>query len=145
MSKDPREMLLNAAEIIEQRGQNYGGIESNFQLIANLATLKLGRKFHPYEICVILESVKDARRFNDPTYIDNDIDGVNYRLFAASFADDYADHRYDDRDVRYRNEQDFQQATQKAIGAPKIMKRKTSIADAVKDLPDFQPRANAAE
>lgn len=85
----PQELLLDAANIIDQRGKNYGGIENNFQLVADLASLRLGRDFHPYEIAIILACVKNARAFASPNHLDSHIDAVNYELFAATFADDY--------------------------------------------------------
>lgn len=119
MKHDPRELLLRAAEIIEQRGQNYGGIESNFKLIADIATLKMGREFHPYEICRILECVKDARTFSDPTYLDNDLDNVNYRLFATQFANDYVAWRATTNDVFYRNKEGLKQVATNDMGGAK--------------------------
>ena len=37
---NPQELLYEAAKIIDQRGQGYGGIENNFQLAADLAASK---------------------------------------------------------------------------------------------------------
>lgn len=85
----PQELLLDAANIIDQRGEGYGGIENNFQLAADLASLRLGRDFHPYEIAIILACVKNARAFASPNHLDSHVDAVNYELFAATFADDY--------------------------------------------------------
>ena len=62
-ASNPYEMLTQAAELIQERGQNYGEIENNFQLIADLFSLRIGRPFHPYEACILLECVKDARMF----------------------------------------------------------------------------------
>ena len=85
----PQELLLDAANIIDQRGEGYGGIENNFQLAADLASLRLGRDFHPYEIAIMLACVKNARAFASPTHLDSHVDAVNYELFAATFAEDY--------------------------------------------------------
>lgn len=85
----PQELLLQAANIIDQRGEGYGGIENNFQLAADLASLRIGREFHPYEIAVIMACVKNARAFNSPDHLDSHVDAVNYELFAATFAEDY--------------------------------------------------------
>ena len=86
---NPQELLLQAAEIIDRRGQDYGGIENNFQLAATLASLRLGREMHPYEIAVILACVKNARAVATPNHRDSHIDAMNYEAFAATFADDY--------------------------------------------------------
>jgi len=79
---NPKEILNEAAAIIDQRGTNYGGIEANFERAASLATLKLNRHVSAYEVAIILESVKDARRATSPDHYDSHIDGINYRAFA---------------------------------------------------------------
>ena len=106
---NPQELLYEAAQIIDQRGQGYGGIENNFQLAADLATLRLGREFHPYEIAIMLACVKNARAFASPTHMDSHVDAVNYELFAATFAEDYAAVRgY--QDVAYKAKKDLKAA-----------------------------------
>jgi hypothetical protein len=106
---NPQELLYEAAKIIDQRGQGYGGIENNFQLAADLATLRLGREFHPYEIAIILACVKNARAFASPNHMDSHVDAVNYELFAATFAEDYAQAR-GLQDVSYRAKKDLKAA-----------------------------------
>lgn len=85
----PHELLKLAGDVIAERGVNYGGIEDNFQLIADLASLRLGRDFHPYEIAIILACVKNARAFASPNHLDSHVDAMNYEMFAATFAEDY--------------------------------------------------------
>ena len=85
----PTELLRQAADIIAERGETYGGIEDNFQLIADLASLRLGRDIHPFEVAIIMVCVKNARAFNNPTHMDSRIDAMNYEAFAAQFAADY--------------------------------------------------------
>ena len=86
---NPHDLLRQASEIINERGQNYGTAEDNFQLIADIASLRLGRDFHPYEIAIVMVAVKNARAFASPAHLDSHIDAVNYELFAATFAEDY--------------------------------------------------------
>ena len=86
---NPHDLLQQASEIISERGENYGGIEDNFQLIADIASLRLGRDIHPFEVAVVMVSVKNARSFSDPTHIDSRLDAMNYEAFAAMFANDY--------------------------------------------------------
>ena len=86
---NPQDLLRQASDIINSRGEGYGGIENNFQLAADLASLRLGRDFHPYEIAIMLACVKNARAFASPTHLDSHVDAVNYELFAATFAEDY--------------------------------------------------------
>jgi hypothetical protein len=85
----PHELLKLAGDVIAERGANYGGIEDNFQLIADLSSLRLGRNFHPYEIAVIMACVKNARAFSSPDHLDSHVDAMNYEMFAATFADNY--------------------------------------------------------
>jgi hypothetical protein len=86
---NPHDLLQQASEIIGERGADYGGIEDNFQLIADLASLRLGRDIHPFEVAIIMVCVKNARAFSSPTHIDSRLDAMNYEAFAAMFANDY--------------------------------------------------------
>lgn len=111
----PNEMLIKSAELISERGQNYGTIENNFQLIADMFTLRAGREFHPWEVCVLLECVKDARMFANPTNIDNYLDGINYKAFAALFAEDYINSKAAASEVSYKKKSDFRKSEMKPV------------------------------
>lgn len=89
MQHDPRELLARASDLIGERGMTYGEIENNFQLIADLASLRLGRKIHPYEVATMMCAVKSARLFASPSHTDSRLDLANYEMFAALFAADY--------------------------------------------------------
>lgn len=102
----PQDLLKSAHDIIDQRGVDYGGIENNFQLIADLASLRLGRDFHPYEIAIILACVKNARSFASPAHVDSHVDAVNYELFAATFAVDYIDSKTGSEYIDYQKKVD---------------------------------------
>lgn len=78
----PIEVLKEANDLISERGESYGGIEDSFQRAASIASLKLNKKITPYEVAIILESVKDARRATSPDHYDSHVDGINYRAFA---------------------------------------------------------------
>ena len=84
---DPKGILDAAAARITDRGVNYGGIEQNFERAAALATLKLDKHISAYEVAIILESVKDARRATSPDHYDSHIDGINYRAFALMLSE----------------------------------------------------------
>jgi hypothetical protein len=108
---NPHELLNQAANIINQRGEGYGGIENNFQLAADIASLRLGRDFHPYEIAIIMVAVKNARAFSSPTHLDSHIDAVNYELFAATFAEDYLQSKAGTAaEIGYRKKKDLKPA-----------------------------------
>ena len=79
---NPKEILDAAAALIAARGVNYGGIEANFDRAAKLATLKLDKNVSAYDVAIVLESVKDARRAIAPEHYDSHLDGINYRAFA---------------------------------------------------------------
>lgn len=79
---DPKAILEAAMALIDNRGVNYGGIEQNFDRAAKIASLKLDKTISPYEVAIVLESVKDARRAISPDHYDSHIDGINYRAFA---------------------------------------------------------------
>jgi hypothetical protein len=78
----PKLILNEAINLIDDRGVNYGGIEQNFDRAAKISSLKLNKHISPYEVAIILESVKDARRAVAPEHYDSHIDGINYRAFA---------------------------------------------------------------
>lgn len=104
MTYDPRELHNRAADLIGERGAEYGVIENNFQLIADLATLRLGRVVHPYEVATMMCCVKSARLFANPTHVDSRLDLMNYEAFAAMFADDYSRAAPNEIDWKKRNE-----------------------------------------
>ena len=79
---NPKAILTEAAALIDDRGVNYGGIEANLERAASLASLKLNRHVSAYDVAIVMESVKDARRATCPDHYDSHIDGINYRAFA---------------------------------------------------------------
>lgn len=120
MSKKTINDLLSAAgEVVRARGENYGGIEDNFQLIADLSSLRLGRDIHPYEVAVILACVKNARSFASPHHEDSHVDAANYELFAATFAEDYVN-RGAAPDVGYRRKADLKPAVVRSGQTPAL-------------------------
>jgi len=108
VTANPHELLIRAAEVIQERGATHGDFENNFQLIADLFSLRIGREFHPFEVCILLECVKEARMFANPGNIDNYLDGINYRAFAALFAQDYIERA--SPDVNYKKKADMKEA-----------------------------------
>jgi hypothetical protein len=120
IKQNPYDLLRQASDIISERGENYGGIEDNFQLIADLASLRLGRDIHPYEIAVIMVCVKNARAFSTPTHIDSRIDAMNYEAFAATFAQDYLDQKTAvGADIGYKKKSELKPAAISKFTVPK--------------------------
>lgn len=79
---NPHKVLDEASRIIGERGEQYGGIEENFQRAANTAKAA-GIDVGAYEVCMILAAVKLARMSASPSKRDNYIDAINYIAFAA--------------------------------------------------------------
>jgi hypothetical protein len=78
----PHAVLDEAAKIIGERGEQYGEIEMNFERAANTARAA-GIDVGPYEVAIILASVKLARMSVSPCKRDNYLDAINYLAFAA--------------------------------------------------------------
>jgi len=75
-------IVTEAARVLKERGARYG--EDVLERTAALASLKLGREISAYECAIVLESLKDVRRSIEPTEPEHHIDGLNYRVLAAS-------------------------------------------------------------
>lgn len=119
---NPYDLLRQASDIISERGENYGGIEDNFQLIADLASLRLGRDIHPYEIAIIMVCVKNARAFSTPDHMDSHVDAMNYEAFAATFAQDYLRQNVESlspADICYKKKTELKTATVTKFSVPK--------------------------
>ena len=126
IKQNPHDLLRQASEIIAERGENYGGIEDNFQLIADLASLRLGRDIHPYEVAIIMVCVKNARAFSSPTHIDSRLDAANYEMFAATFAQDYLDQKTaTGADIGYKKKAELKTAATTTITKFKVPKSTT--------------------
>jgi hypothetical protein len=96
----PYDVLKQAGQIINQRGQDYGDIEDNFNRAAQIASLKLNVEITPYMVATVLESVKDARLANAPYNADSYVDGINYRAFRMMFAPKRKEDQTDDELVK---------------------------------------------
>lgn len=83
---NPKTFLDEAASLIDDRGNDYGGIEQNFETIASLANTVLNRDLSAFDVAMILHCVKLARLRTSPTKRDNYLDGVNYLAFAGEMA-----------------------------------------------------------
>ena len=85
----PEDILLQAAEVISERGAIYGDVTHNLQLAADLTSLRLGRPVHPYEIAVMMVCAKNARAFVTPDHADSHLDAAVYEVFAQLLSHDY--------------------------------------------------------
>lgn len=83
-----RELLNECIRILNQRAQSYGNEDALFEVAAQIASLISGRDYSKYDISVVMESIKLARRRFDPLLDDSYIDQINYTAFSAQFAKD---------------------------------------------------------
>ena len=81
-----QDILRSAASTFNERSKQYGDVEFMFDLTANLATMMTGREFSKYDVTVIMEALKLARRRVNPTNPDNYVDAINYMTFSGQFA-----------------------------------------------------------
>jgi hypothetical protein len=134
--KNPSELLYSAAEIINERATTYGNFEQNLQLTADIASLRLGRDIHPYEVCVVLTSLKNARSFSDPQNVDSHIDGVNYELFATAFANDYVNSKAGgNADISFKKKSELTVAKMEPLQAtqPSRQRQPLAVQDAIQN------------
>jgi hypothetical protein len=107
----PSEMLTQASYILNEREGEYGSAADNFQLVADLSTLRLGREVHAYEVAIMLVCLKQARLFSDPLSTDSRIDSVNYELLASLFAEDYINRKSKTQaTITYKKSEDLHKA-----------------------------------
>jgi len=80
---DPQNTLKECAYLIDERGEDYGGIEDNFTKIAIIASLATGRMVTAYDVAMILAATKLARMSGNRDKRDNYLDAINYLAFAS--------------------------------------------------------------
>jgi hypothetical protein len=81
-----KDILYKAASTLNDRGEMYGDISPLFDNAAKLASIITGKEFSKYDISVVMEAIKLARRRANPKLADHYIDNVNYTAFSAQFA-----------------------------------------------------------
>jgi hypothetical protein len=81
-----KELLNECIRILNQRAQSYGNEDNLFEVAAQIASLISGRDYSKYDISVVMESIKLARRRFNPLLDDSYIDQINYTAFSAQFA-----------------------------------------------------------
>ena len=81
-----KEILYKAASILNERDKMYGDVTPLFENAAQLASIMTGKELTKYDISVVMEAIKLARRRANPKLADHYIDNVNYTAFSAQFA-----------------------------------------------------------
>jgi len=78
------EMHKMCADLIVNRGQTHGDLESTFDNMAARMSLTLGVKVTPSQAARVMLDMKQARWDSGGYNLDHAIDGANYILIAAS-------------------------------------------------------------
>lgn len=83
-----REIILDSAAkvICGQKEEDYGAPEENFARIAKLWSVTLGIDVQPWQVCMCLGQVKDARLMHDPKHWDSWVDRAGYTGLGAELA-----------------------------------------------------------
>lgn len=84
---DPHKTLKECADLIGERGEDYGGIEDNFTRIAVIASLVTGKHLSQYDVAMVLVATKLARMAGSKDKGDNYLDAINYLAFAKELRD----------------------------------------------------------
>lgn len=80
---DPIKILDEVKAIIGERGEDYGGVENNFENIARIYSTVAGIEMQSWDIALVMVCVKLARIRQSPLKRDNYIDMIAYAAFAA--------------------------------------------------------------
>lgn len=88
MSSTAHETLNKAADLLKDREKVYGPAELNFERIARIAEVILGKPVTRYEVAVFLFATKIGRMPEDPCYSDSYDDGINYLAFMKQFREE---------------------------------------------------------
>ena len=81
-----RDVLATCVNTLADRAGSYGNEDDLFNTAAQIASLLTGINLSKYDISVVMESVKLARRRYDPLNEDSYVDQINYCAFSAQFA-----------------------------------------------------------
>lgn len=80
---NPHKILEEAAEIIGERGRDYGGVEKNFSNIAEIFNRATDQHVEAYDVAMMMVCLKLARIKTSPHKKDNYVDLINYCAFAC--------------------------------------------------------------
>lgn len=83
---DHREALRLSAQLLTERGRDYGDPTKCFSDAATVASVMLRRPITPYDVAKIMEAMKIAREAESPHRADHYVDRINYTAFACQFS-----------------------------------------------------------
>lgn len=77
-----KEIMAEAADILDERGMDYGHPAVNIRRIANLWATYFGREIDPLDVCICMALVKVSRIVETPNR-DSFVDLVSYAALAG--------------------------------------------------------------
>ena len=77
---DKLQLLQKTADIIKQRGKDYGSILDNHTRISRLWSVLLDTNVTPEQVALCMISVKQARLMETPDHVDSVQDILGYAL-----------------------------------------------------------------
>ena len=80
MTKITRSEILDTAKeyVTKDRAATHGDMENNFEMIAELWGIYLGRGVYSADVAAMMTLLKIARIKSNPTHLDNFIDACGY-------------------------------------------------------------------
>jgi hypothetical protein len=81
------DFLKNAEKLVDERGEQYGNLEENFERIVTIFDAMTGVSLTFHEAALFLVAVKMARLRTSPDKADTYADAINYLAFAGQFGD----------------------------------------------------------
>jgi hypothetical protein len=81
-----KDVLTTCANLIGERGKEYGEAAENFKRIADIASLILSKPVTEYDVAMIMVAVKLGRLHASRANLDSYTDAINYLAFGAQFS-----------------------------------------------------------
>jgi hypothetical protein len=80
--------LAQVANILRDRGANYGEVRDNMERTAARMSRTLGQKITPQKVCLLMIDLKLARLEETPRHIDSVMDVMGYAAIMAELITD---------------------------------------------------------
>ena len=81
------EFLENAMTLVDERGEQYGDLDENFERIISIFDAMTGVELTCHQAALFLVAMKLARLNTSPEKADTYADAINYLAFAGQFGD----------------------------------------------------------
>lgn len=133
--------LINAAaDTVRDRLEDYGTASENFDRIAKLASILLGRAVTRYDVSVIMTAVKLSRMVQNPMKVDSYVDGIAYMAFAGEFIRTDAPTKAVEKEMAKEVARDFGLKDPEYIQTDELLKRLNESADVANMAAKLAPK-----